>query len=186
MGKANLSSYFLTPVLNLRTHVGPDVLFNDAFVNTYLKDAKFEDEQLGGHFYFLFKSSLSPQMSGKLEGHPLFVEKYPIGEDQVMFKFKIPDEQVHNVVTPFLQGKYSEVDKTYVDANFPDEPTSKSYANRLVFYKHELIRKYQEERIGLDLPDDAEVWDKPLESNETFNYTPSQLFNKEANPVPTA
>ena len=185
MRKANLSSYFLTPMLNLKATVSQNVFESPHFEDTYLRDRTFENEELGEHFYFLFKDNLPEDMVKNFERHPLFTEKYSPEEGKVMFKFKVPEKYIETVVKPFLQGKYSRVDKDFVDEFFPNDPHSKSYGNRLVFEKHPQIRAIVEEKIGMALPDDAEVWDRPLESNETY-VSPSQLFDPEATPTPTA
>lgn len=88
-------------------------------------------------------------------------------------------EAVDKIVKPFLDGKYSKVDREYVDKHFPDNPNHRLYGNGLVLRKHPAKKSYWESRIGVTLPTDAEVWPKPQEKNEIYGYVEDSNANPE-------
>lgn len=181
---ANLSAYFVTPTLSMRQHTTLDPFGKDYFVDTFLGDGAYEEE-VGTYFYFLYHDTMPDALRNAYERHPLYVTQYSPEEGVVMYKFKVPEEYKETVMKPFLRGKYSEVDRDYVESNFSKSPASPHYWNRLILDKADDVRNWQEERIGVELPPDAEVWDKPKLENEVYRYN-TKLFDPEANPTPTA
>jgi hypothetical protein len=87
-----------------------------------------------------------------------------------MFVFKLPEETLEGYVKHILAGEYSKADKTVVDRFFPNTPSSPRYGNRLVFDKSDLWRKDWESKVGMPLPEGAEVWPRPLPTRETYGY----------------
>lgn len=99
--------------------------------------------------------------------------------ENIIFVFKI-NPKFENVKNLFIQGKYSK---------FPQEYTSTAFAGdfdrivdgdgriyhtptypELVCAKHESLRAYWEERLGVTLPDGAEVCSIPDPKQEILNY----------------
>lgn len=56
-----------------------------------------------------------------------------------MFVFRLDAESKSKVVEPFLEGKYSKVDRAYVEKFFPNDPRHSNYGSRLVFDKSSLL-----------------------------------------------
>lgn len=157
-------------------------VFTKDFVNTYLASVEYPLEEVGDFFYFLYNDTLPEYKTAAFEAHPDFVAKYTPETGKVMFKFRIPADVKSTIVTPFLDGKYSQVDKTYVDTHFPNDASNKNYTTRQVFEKHPAMRAYQEDRTGVELPPDAEVWDKVKIENETFVPAYYQMDDSPADP----
>lgn len=143
-------------------------VFTKDFINTYLASVEYPLEEVGDFFYFLYNDTLPKYKTAAFEAHPDFVAKYTPEVGKVMFKFRIPADVKSTIVDPFLDGKYSQVDRTYVDTHFPNDASNKNYTTRQVFEKHPAMRAYQEDRTGVELPPDAEVWDKVKTENETY------------------
>lgn len=129
----------------------------------------------------MYNEKLPETLSTYLSSHPLFVEKYHPRKEHTTFVFKMSDEDKEAVLSPFLKGEYSQVDRKYVDKYFPNNPAHRLYGNRLVFDKHPAKRSYWEAKIGQTLPADAEVWPKPHPKTEVYgfindsNVTPSVM-----------
>lgn len=87
-----------------------------------------------------------------------------------MFVFQLPTNTLEKYVKPVLAGEYSKADKKVVDEFFPNSPSSPRYGNRLVFEKSELYKRDWEAKIGVALPEGAEVWPRPLPQRETYGY----------------
>lgn len=58
-----------------------------------------------------------------------------------MFVFRLDTEAKSKVVEPFLEGKYSKVDRAYVEKFFPNDSRHTNYGSRLVFDKSDLLRE---------------------------------------------
>ena len=119
---------------------------------------------------YLAFSEIPETLDGELRSLPSFETSYVTSTGDVMYVFALSEEVQKSVVQPFLEGKYSTVDKTYVDAHFPNLPAHRLYGNRLVFDKSERLRKMWEEKIGVTLADDAEVWPAPRKKDEVYGY----------------
>jgi hypothetical protein len=87
----------------------------------------------------------------------------------VMVVFRLPLEHRIDAET-ILEGKFSKVNRQTVDRYFPDSQMHPLYGNRLVFYQSPRWRTFWEEKLGVPLPVDAEVYSKPLLKNEIYGY----------------
>lgn len=168
----NSSSYFITPTIGLK-YSGS--IHTSDFIDSYLFTAsdllcdEAECTVEPKYMYFLYKDTIDEGLKQHFMSHQQLEEVLTPAEGLILFKLRIPQEYVSTVVTPFIDGKYSEIDRTYVDTHFP--ATSTKYAgNRAILYKSPEMRKYWEEKIGVDLPQDAEVWSKPDLTKETYFY----------------
>lgn len=103
------------------------------------------------------------------------MEEYEPQSGLRMFVFRLNAEDKFKVVEPFLEGKYSKVDRTYVDKFFPNDPNHSNYGSRLVFDKSSLLRDQWEDKLGTALPLDAEVWSKPTKQKEIYGYIEPQV-----------
>jgi hypothetical protein len=93
-----------------------------------------------------------------------------------MFVFVLPESLKESYVKPVLAGKYSEADRQVVDLYFPKDPNHARYGNRLVFDKSDLWKLDWEKKIGISLPEGAEVYPKAQPKNETYGYIDPSEF----------
>lgn len=143
------------------------------FVNSYLIDPVLDGGTYQGRLYMVFRDGLPPTLSEFLVSHPAFLTMYCtnagsiVGPGVVVFAFD-HGEYVEGTVKPFIRGAYSKMERVYVEKYFPNVKTHPRYGNRLVMDRHPSYKVWQEERIGVKLSDDAEVWCKVKLSDETF------------------
>jgi len=124
----------------------------------------------------LFNKDLPEKLSEYLRNHQSFVETYEPHEGYTMFVFALPESIKESFINPVLAGKYSEADKAVVDLYFPKDPNHARYGNRLVFDKSDLWRTEWEKKIGISLPEEAEVWSKATKNTENYGYVdPTEL-----------
>lgn len=148
----NLSAAFVARALKIN-YSGK--LFGEDHINTYL--GYQTEDAYGKYFYFLFKDPMREDLREHLTLHPLFLEQFVPNDGEIMFKFRVPDDVYEQVVHPFIRGKYSEIDRTYVEENFPRDPLSPTFVNRRILDKDDGLRRYWEDKIGCSLPQNAEV-----------------------------
>lgn len=160
---------FMTPLVELKY---PGNIYTSTYHGTYMGDMSHtpKPEDWGKYLYFVYDGEVEEGLAEHFRKHPLFVTEYSPEEGKTTFVLKVPDEKFETVMKPFREGKYSEVDRTYVDEHFPRKFGTRLYANRLVFDKDKAMKEMWERRIGVDLPDDAEVWSKPLPKEEVYGY----------------
>lgn len=165
--KQNSSLWFVTQMFEFE-EAPVKVFDNPFFVNTYLVDPAF-DESFNGHLYVLYKNGLSDNLVNFLTSHKAFKTTYCPKDGFIMYVFSYNAEQIEGVVKPFLSGSFSKIDRLYVERYFPAVATHHNYTTRKVLDKHPDYREYWKRRIGVELPDNAEVWTKPNIKDETFN-----------------
>jgi len=169
MLETNYSAAFCTQMLEFDR--APVKVFDKRFfVNTFLIDPVLDGGNYSGNVYLVFKGTLPDTLVTYLVDHPAFKTMYCPKDGLMVFAFSHGD-YVEGVVRPFLRGAYSQIDRVYVEKYFPNVSTHVRYDTRRVLDKAESVRKWQEGRIGISLPPDAEVWSKPNLSNETFDPT---------------
>lgn len=124
----------------------------------------------------LYNQDLPEKLSEYLRNASSFVETYVPHEGYTMFVFALPQSLRESFIDPVLAGKYSEADKAVVELYFPKDPNHPRYGNRLVFDKSDLWRTEWENKIGVSLPEGAEVWSKATKETENYGYiNPSDL-----------
>jgi hypothetical protein len=107
-----------------------------------------------------------------ITSNPFFLTRYMTPKSTLMFRFSLSPGARENIVKPFLDGKYSKIDRDYVKEHFNKLVSGGSQlsTNWMILNKHESLRKYWEEQIGTTLPQDAEVWSRPEKIDEIYNY----------------
>lgn len=93
-----------------------------------------------------------------------------------MYVFSIPEKYKATVVRPFLKGQYSRIDRAYVEQHFPNDPYHRLYFNRRVLDRDPSLKEYWEEKIGVTLSEDAEVWSKPKLEDEVYGHSTLKFF----------
>lgn len=107
------SKSFLLPMFKF-----PNYIYN--YIDTYVGNIYYEGtEDWGNYFYVEVEpSKLSENIRTVFRAHPQFRTEYH-EEDSIFFVFDFTETQKNNIVKPFLDGKYSKIDREYVAANFP-------------------------------------------------------------------
>jgi hypothetical protein len=146
----------------------PVKVFDDkVFVNSYLVDPVLDGGTYQGSLYMVFRAGLPQPLTDFLVSHPAFQTMYCTTTGLAVFSFA-HGEYVEGTVKPFLRGAYSKMERVYVERYFPNVQTHPRYGSRKVMDRHPDYKAWQEERIGVTLPDDAEVWCKVKMTDETF------------------
>lgn len=162
--KYNVSSKFLLPLVSSST-VRP---YSAAFKNSFM-GAEGYDCDYGKCLFLLYdEDSVSDTLDSSLKSVTSFKETYKPSEGEKMYVFELNEWQQEKVIAPFLEGKYSQIDREYVTKNFPRNPGSKTYRNRLVLDKDPAMKLHWEKSLGVKLPEGAELYDKPLKENEVY------------------
>lgn len=156
----NKSSQFLLPLIKSEGRKS-----NEFFIDSYLGDGT---GTLGDNLYLLFSKQMDAETSEKYKNAANFSSTYEV-PNGIMYVFSLTEEEKEKVVKPFLQGKYSELDKTYVEKFFPLDPKHALYGNRLVIEKSDKYVKYWSDQ-GVELPANAEVWSRPDLTNEIYTH----------------
>lgn len=159
---ANLSSSFIRPLVD----IPKKEVYSSSFKDTYMAAEGYNCEY-GKCMFLHYRAPVSDNLDSTLRTSPLYESTYTPDERNVLYVFRLKEEDYKTVVKPFIEGKYSEVSKDFVEKYFPSEPTSPLYGNRLVFDKSQRWIDYWSER-GVEVPEGAEVWNRPLEQKETY------------------
>lgn len=164
MSMSNLSSKFLTPVLDLNS---PVPVYEEAFKNTYLGMEGFNCEY-GKCFFMLYSDKINPTLEAHFESHPMFTAKLEPKEGERMFVFTVPEDKYYGVVSPFVRGEYSKIDRGYVNEKFPKDPYGKLRLNRRILDNDLGIRKEWARKIGVDVSLIKEAWSRAKEADEIY------------------
>ena len=105
---------------------------------------------------------------------PCYRDEYDV-EDGVIFVCEIPKEYKH-ILKPFKEGKYSEIDKKYIQERIPQYINGKLSKRWKVFYKDKSLVEELAKKLGYRIEDAIkyinEVEDKPYAEDEIFRYNP--------------
>ncbi|RTL05533.1 hypothetical protein EKK58_07730 [Candidatus Dependentiae bacterium] len=162
---------FIRPIIDIPYQL----LLNNGFQDSYLGMYSKTQDEWGKSIYFSFKiEMISEYLRKLLLNVPEFVS-ITIDKNLLIFEFEINTEDYEKIIVPFLDGKYSKVCRDFVKKNFPRvllNPRRVSN-NWKVFNKHEDLKKYWEERIGVEFTEDMEVWSRPEKEDEIYGYPKS-------------
>lgn len=117
---------------------------------------------------------LSKSLVEKLKQSPRYVSHYRTSDDTILFKMNLSEAEKQTIVQPLLSGNFSKVDRTFVNQNFPkivynsQTRQNELSSNLMILNKDPYLKIYWEKRINVKLPEDAEVWSKPLKENEIY------------------
>jgi len=158
----NLSHKFVVRSLELGY---PTEIFGSSYVNSYLGS---EDFQYGHHLLLLYTDHLSEKLFSQLRSSQYFSTSFCPKEGLVMVVFKLTKDLYRKVFKPFIEGKYSQIDREYVEKHYPRNPSSLVYTNRLILDKDVSLRDHWEDKLDTTLPPDAEVWSKCKYDDEFY------------------
>lgn len=150
------TSDFLLPLADIPYAKLDNLYFSNAYIGH-----SSERELLGKNLYLVFEEPVDA-----VELMELNPDKFEYSlEDGKIGVYSITDEEQETIVKPFIDGKYSLIDRDYVSKNYAPSiiVNGREYHDYCfdVLNKAETIKKYWEHRINTTLPEGAEVWSKP-------------------------
>lgn len=173
--KMTATSIFMVPTLK----IDRERLKDHNFINAYIKDINREVQYKKNAVYLLFKpdnfNAFNYFVEGEYDRTVNIVEDYDYEGGYVVLVYVL-DGRYMDDFELIKQGKYSRTSREFQDL-FPK--VVKIIKNGLhrdeislqhrIFKKTDDLRAYWEERMGIDLPDDMEVWEVFIEDNEVLD-----------------
>lgn len=171
-----ITSIFIVPTLS----IGKDKLDDNGFVNGFIKDGERE-VQYDNCIYLVFKpdnlNKFRDFLDVEYERTKQILDDYDYPDGYVMIVYKL-NSRLDSDIELIKQGKYSQTSEAFQKI-FPKivkvkknglmrDEISLQYR---IFNKTEDLKKFWEEKLGVDFDDDMEVWSTFVEENETFTLT---------------
>lgn len=168
------STSFILPMMNFSSNI----VYN--LSKTYLGNVAYEGtDNWGDYLYIEFsREDLLDSITKELRDHDQYIVEFD-EDNSVFFVYKFTDKQKIDIVEPFLDGKYSKISRSYVAKYFPKFTKYGTVSNNWrILIKDEWERPHYipslkamwEEKIGTSLPENAEVWSRPMKRDEIYNY----------------
>jgi len=159
-----LSRSFILPYLKLYNPKAQEDI-----VETYMGDAHYQgDESMDKYFYI--RLPVESEYMQVFTDNPNFIDSYYINSEELMLVFSYPELFRHSILPEFLAGRYSRIPSWYVQENFyPYDATGKRSLNYRILMKDRELEEYWKERLGVkELPENGEVWSKPIALHEVY------------------
>lgn len=171
-----ITSIFIVPTLS----IGKDKLDDNGFVNGFIKDGERE-VQYDNCIYLVFKpdnlNKFRDFLDVEYERTKQIIDDYDYPDGYVVIVYKL-NSRLDSDIELIKQGKYSQTSEAFQKI-FPKivkvkknglmrDEISLQYR---IFNKTEDLKKFWEEKLGVDFDDDMEVWSTFVEENETFTLT---------------
>lgn len=157
----NKSSVFILPYLGFKY----SQLKSAGFVSSYVGNTTY-DKEWGERFHIIFDREV-PEFAKE---HKYFEFEYEDSHGHGV-AFTIPDYIKTYVIAPFINGKFSQIDKAYVNTHLKFKVGLNTYSNAYrICNKDEALRQEWEERLDVYLPEDAEVSSRPNKEKEMLNF----------------
>ena len=172
--KHTITSIFIVPTLS----IGRDKLIDNGFVNGYIKDG-MRDTQYKNAVYLLFKPTNLDKfkvfLDSEYERTKSIIDDYDYEDGYVVVVYEI-NSKLKNDIELVKQGKYSKTSPSF-QGIFPKVVQIKKSGLRRdeislqyrVFNKTEDLVKFWEDKLGVELPEDLEVWHGFFEEFETLD-----------------
>jgi len=172
--KHTITSIFIVPTLS----IDRGKLLDNGFVNGYIKDGKRET-QYENAVYLLFKpedlDKFRNFLDGEYERTKSIIDDYDYEDGYVVVVYEI-NSKLKNDIELIKQGKYSKTSPAF-QGIFPKVVQIKKKGLRRdeislqyrVFNKTEDLVQFWEDKLGMELPDDVEVWHGFFEEFETLD-----------------
>ena len=172
--KHTITSIFIVPTLS----IGKDKLLDNGFVNGYIKDVK-RDIQYENAVYLLFKPENLDKfrnfLDNEYERTKSIIDDYDYEDGYVVVVYEI-NPRLKGDIELVKQGKYSQTSPAF-QGIFPKVVQIKKNGLRRdeislqyrVFNKTEDLVKFWEDKLGVELPSDVEVWHGFFEENEVLD-----------------
>jgi hypothetical protein len=172
--KHTITSIFIVPTLS----IGREKLIDNGFVNGYIKDG-MRDAQYENAVYLLFKPSNLDKfrvfLDKEYERTKFIIDDYDYEEGYVVVVYEI-NSKLKNDIELIKQGKYSKTSPAF-QGIFPKVVQIKKNGMRRdeislqyrVFNKTEDLVQFWEDKLGIELPEDLEVWHGFFDEFETLD-----------------
>ena len=172
--KHTITSIFIVPTLS----IGKDKLLDNGFVNGYIKDNK-RDIQYENAVYLLFKPENLDKfrnfLDNEYERTKSIIDDYDYEDGYVVVVYEI-NPRLKGDIELVKQGKYSQTSSSF-QGSFPKIVQIKKNGLRRdeislqyrVFNKTEDLVQFWEDKLGVDLPKDVEVWHGFFDDFETLD-----------------
>lgn len=172
--KKTITSIFIVPTLS----IDKERLADNGYINGYIKDGR-KEIQYDKSIYLLFKPKNLDRfrlfLNDEYERTKSIVDDYDYEDGYVVVVYKLND-RLEADIELIKQGKYSQTSPKFQEI-FPKivkinrngiqkDEVSLQYR---IFNKTEDLRKFWEEKLGVDFDDDMEVWSGFLEENEIMD-----------------
>lgn len=172
--KHTITSIFIVPTLS----IGREKLLGNGFVNGYIKDVR-RDVQYENAVYLLFKPTdldkFRDFLDKEYERTKSIIDDYDYEDGYVVLVYEINDRLKADIEL-IKQGKYSKTSKKFQEifpkvvkirrGNIQKDEISLQYR---VFNKTEDLVQFWEDKLGVELPEDVEVWHGFFEEFETLD-----------------
>jgi hypothetical protein len=172
--KHTITSIFIVPTLS----IGREKLIDNGFVNGYIKDSR-KDIQYENAVYLLFKPNdldkFRSFLDGEYEKTKSIIDDYDYEDGYVVVVYKINPKLINDVEL-IKQGKYSQTSKKFQEI-FPK--VVKIRRNGLsrdeislqfrVFNRTQDLVQFWEDKLGIELPEEVEVWHGFFEEEESLD-----------------
>lgn len=170
---------------------GQPAEFYSKLADTYIGNFDWEgDNNWGEYYYVKTEKDYSTGLMENLRVHPMYVRDYYTEEGNQIIIFKFTPEQREKIIKPFLEGKYSEIDREYVNKYFRrNAPSGKISTNWQILNKAPALRKHWERELNvtpyirISIPEEAEVWSKVKKEHEILNYKEDKSHKKRSSKV---
>jgi hypothetical protein len=172
--KHTITSIFIVPTLS----IGKEKLIDNGFVNGYIKDG-MRDTQYENAVYILFKPENLDKfrvfLVGEYERTKSIIDDYDYEDGYVVVVYEI-NPKLKNDIELIKQGKYSKTSPAF-QGIFPKVVQIKKKGLRRdeislqyrVFNKTDDLVQFWEDKLGMQLPEDLEVWHGFFEEFETLD-----------------
>lgn len=159
------STSLIVPILRLN-----ETELYSKLICSYLGNVEYEgNDNWGDYLYLHMKNDLSKGLLNRIRAHTWYSTEYDPDMSSIMFVMEIPETEKNTIVKPFLEGKYSEMDRKYVHEFFDWWlPGGKRPLNYKILTKSADLRVYWENRIHKDIHIKAEVWPRPMKGDEIY------------------
>jgi hypothetical protein len=149
------SSFFVTPMLGETRN---EFKWSQYFVNTFLHNSNKIVI-----LYRFFDVEDYKQFEHALKKHQRYIGTVDYDLQHVAMIFKVPDEHLQNL-KHFKEGQYSQMNIAYKEHVLKFHNLTKDTLIGRVLFKADERRKQLELDLGVTIPPDVELYDKPDES----------------------
>lgn len=172
--KKTITSIFIVPTLS----INKEKLADNGYINGYIKDGR-KEIQYDKSIYLLFQPKNLDRfrkfLDSEYERTKSVIDDYDYEDGYVVVVYKL-NERLDADIELIKQGKYSQTSAKFQEI-FPKivkiaknglqkDEVSLQYR---IFNKTEDLRKFWEDKFGVEFDDDMEVWNGFIEENEIMD-----------------
>lgn len=171
-----ISNIFIVPIFK----IDRNSMIANGFINSYLYNTEKNFDYEDFHIHMVYHPSDMDMFNKfveieKIRLGKLFVDEYDYEDGYSVLVYKVP-EDLNYGVNLILEGKYSKLDKHYMN-HLPNIITvrkrtgvtsTETSLSHLIYTKDPLLRKMWESILNTGLPEDSEVWERRTKDEETL------------------